>query len=184
MFTEGEKTEDGYLVHWRRAFRDRVLVSIDSYHSGPLQLVRRAVETKRDDLRDQKRGRGRAHDEIWCMFDVDEHANLKEAIEMAEANDIRLAVSNPCIELWFVLHFEDQTAHINRSVVQDRSEGFLGCRKNLSTDAVEKLVSRFDEAKSRAQGLDRKHEGDGSPPRSNPSSGIWSLVESIQFGQA
>jgi hypothetical protein len=28
--------------------------------------------------------------------------------------------------------------------------------------------------------LDEKHEGDGSPPGTNPSSGVWRLIEVIR----
>ena len=76
VFTEGERTEDGYLVHWRRAYRDRVLVTIDEFHGTPLSLVNHAAEAKRRETRDEKKGRGRAHDEVWCVFDNDEHPHV------------------------------------------------------------------------------------------------------------
>ncbi|MET8863520.1 RloB family protein [Nonomuraea sp. NPDC004580] len=78
VFTEGTKTEVLYLQHWNRLFRDRVIVTIDDFHSVPLALVRAASERKRADQREEKRGRGRAFDEYWCMFDVDEFPNLPE----------------------------------------------------------------------------------------------------------
>ena len=180
VFTEGARTEGGYLLPWRREFRDRLLISIDPFHGVPLSLVERAVSTRKAELRDQKRGRGRAHDEVWCVFDVDSHPNMREAVQKAEDNGICLAISNPCIELWFILHFEDQTAHISRHKAQSRSAELLGCKKNLSREAVDLLYSRFDDASQRARDLDIKHKGDGSPPRSNPSSGVWALIESIR----
>ena len=180
VFAEGEKTEGGYLLSWRRGFRDRLLVSVDPFHGVPLSLVDKAVATKRAELRDQKRGRGRAHDEIWCMFDIDAHPNVREAIQKAEANGISLAVSNPCIELWFILHFEDQTAYLSRHEAQSRSAKLLRCEKNLSREAMDFLYSHFEDARRRARGLDNKHADDGSPPGSNPSSSIWTLIESIR----
>jgi len=30
VFTEGEKTEDGYLLPWRRAYRESVLLTVES----------------------------------------------------------------------------------------------------------------------------------------------------------
>ncbi|WP_419917881.1 RloB family protein [Candidatus Poriferisocius sp.] len=73
IFTEGEKTEEQYLLPWRREFRDRLLITIDSFHGVPLALVNKAVEAKKSEERNQKRGYDRAHDEIWCMFDIDSH---------------------------------------------------------------------------------------------------------------
>ncbi|MDE0235670.1 MAG: RloB family protein, partial [bacterium] len=166
VFTEGAKTEGGYLLPWRREFRDRLLISVDSFHGVPQSLVERAVSTRKAELRDQRRGRGRAHDEIWCVFDVDSHLNIREAVQQAEDNGICLAISNPCIELWFILHFEDQTAYISRNKAQSRSAELLGCEKNLSQEARDLLYSRFEDASQRARLLDIKHKGDGSPLRS------------------
>jgi hypothetical protein len=50
-------------------------------------------------------------DEVWCVFDVDEHPKLAEARDQANANGIQLAVSNPCFELWLLLHFQEHRAH-------------------------------------------------------------------------
>ncbi len=180
MFTEGEKTEDGYLLPWRRHYRDRVLVSIDPFHGTPRSLVDRAVQTKRQEARDDRKGRGRPHDEIWCVFDIDEHPNIPDAIQTAEAHGIRLAISNPCIELWFILHFEDQTAYVDRRAAQSLSSTLLNCGKTLTHEATGILYETFEPARDRAIALDRKHEGDRSPVGSNPSSGVWTLIESIR----
>jgi hypothetical protein len=179
VFTEGE-TEDGYLVYWRREFRDTAVVTVDDFHGGPLQLVDRAVEAKRREAREQRRSQGKAHDEVWCVFDRDEHPNFAQALDKAGANGIGVAISNPCIELWFVLHFADQTAFLERGDAQHRSRELLGCEKVLTPDALEHLGQRYEDARKRAQDLDTKHEGDGSPPRSNPSSSLWKLIDRIR----
>ena len=61
-------------------------------------------------------------DEIWCVFDIDQHPNVSTAIHNARQSGVEVAVSNPCIELWLVLHVEDQTAHISRRNVQRRAD--------------------------------------------------------------
>lgn len=180
VFSEGERTEDGYLVHWRRAYRDRVLVTIDDFHGAPLSLVDRAADVKRREAREEKKGHGRAHDEVWCVFDRDQHPNIPEALDKAAANGIGVVLSNPCIELWFVLHFADQTAYIERDAAQRLSRELLGCDKVLTGSALAALSDRYDDAKQRAQQLDLKHAGDGSPPHSNPSSNMWKLVDRIR----
>lgn len=98
---------------------------------------------------------------------------------MAREHGIHLAISNPCIELWFLLHFEDQTAYIERRQAQSLAKEQLGCDKRLDDVALEALQQGFGEAKERAQRLDVKHEGDGSGVNANPSSGTWRLVDSI-----
>lgn len=180
IFVEGLRTEELYLIDWHRRYRDKTRITIDAYRAGPLQLVKRAIETNQKELRDEKRGRGKAHDQIWCIFDRDEHPNFESALDLAKQHGISLAVSNPCIELWFLLHFDDQMAFIHRSDAQDRSKSILHCAKTLDTMALETLADRYDQAKERATRLDRKHHDDGSPPGSNPSSGLWRVIDQIQ----
>lgn len=54
-------------------------------------------------------------DRKWLVLDTDHHLtgrsleNLKEVIQEARSNDIGLAISNPCFELWLYLHFYEIT---------------------------------------------------------------------------
>ncbi len=178
VFTEGEATESEYLTHYKRLHRRTTTVEIDPFHGTPLALVKRAAETKRRNEKRAKR-QGRAHDEVWCVFDVDEHVNLSEAIVQARDNGIKVAISNPCIELWFLIHFENQMAHIERHDVQRRSKEKLRCEKRLDKEALALLEENFGDAKLRARRLDEKHEGDGSPEHENPSSNVWKIIDSI-----
>lgn len=58
-------------------------------------------------LHDQARWENR--DSAWVVLDGDEHIqndpqNWHAALQLAEGSDIHLAVSNPCFELWYLLH--------------------------------------------------------------------------------
>lgn len=180
IFTEGSKTEPMYLTQWQRLHRDRVSVVFDAFHGAPLQLVERATARRAGEPRHTRRGRGDAHDEYWCVFDVDEHPNIDRALDLAAANGISVAVTNPCIEMWFLLHFQDWRAMIDRGDAQRRSSGLLGCGKVPTKEALTDLVCHYPDARRRARELDGKHALDGSPPRSNPSSGLWRLIDSIR----
>ncbi len=81
-----------------------------------------------------------------------------------------------------MLHFKDRTASIHRHDAQDESKRLLTCGKHLTYQALAALDASFGDAKSRAVQLDRKHLGDGSPPRSNPSTNLWEFVERITDG--
>ncbi len=179
VFVEGHVTEEGYLLFWRRRARRHTLVEIHEFHGTPMSLVEKALEVKAEEERQEKRGRGRAHDEFWCVFDVDEHPRLEQASELAAASDINLAISNPCIELWFLLHFADQTAYIDRRAAQREAKAHLKCGKDLDDRALDSLAENFALARERAQRLDEKHRGDGTPAPGNPSSGAWQVVDSI-----
>jgi hypothetical protein len=137
------------------------------------------VKEKRSQARDARKARGRADDEIWCVFDRDEHVHFDAAVRRATDNRINVAGSNPCIELWFMLHYEDRMAYIERRHAQACARKWLRCSKALTQDALDSMASRYDEAVKRAKALDRKHRDDGSASRSNPSSDVWRLVNSI-----
>ena len=175
-------TEEEYLKHYHRRFRARVNVEIHEFHGTPLALVERAVQEKGANAKAEKRGRGRAHDQVWCVFDVDVHPHLAEAIELATRNEINLAISNPCIELWFLLHFAEQSAYIDRHAAQKTAKFHLRCEKVLTSAALELLDEGFELAKERAQRLEEKHRGDGTPAPGNPSSGAWRIVDAISAG--
>jgi hypothetical protein len=180
VFTEGSKTEPIYLMHWHRLYRDRVIVAVDPFHGTPLRIVEEAVATRTRDLREARRGRGDAYDEYWCAFDIDEHPKIPDAIKLAAEQGINVAVSNPCIELWFLLHFQDQHAAIGRVQVQRKAGQLLCCGKVPSTAALLRLGGRYEQARDRARQLDKEHEQNGLPPRANPSSEVWSLIERIR----
>lgn len=179
VFVEGRVTEEDYLTHWHRRHRRGISVEIHEFRGTPMALVERAAETKAINERAERRGRGRAHDEVWCVFDVDEHPRLGEAVELAARSEINLAISNPCIELWFLLHFAPQSAYIERGAAQRAARDHLGCEKGLTEPALGALDEGFEIARERAQRLEEKHRGDGTQRPGNPSSDLWRLVDAI-----
>ncbi|MCD0452210.1 RloB family protein [Actinocorallia sp. API 0066] len=180
VFTEGKKTEPLYLNHWSRLHRERVIVKVADFHADPFSLVREAASQKKSDERSARKGRGDSFDEYWCSFDIDEHPKIPQAIQMAAENGISLAISNPCVELWFALHFRDVPTYIHRYDVQREVRDLLKCGKALPPAALGRLADNFQAAKGRAVLLDRKHAADGSAPGTNPSSNMWSLIEVIR----
>ena len=179
VLVEGEVTEEAYLLFWKRRLREHVLVDVPDFHGTPMSLVKEAAAMKLAEEKEDRRGRGRMHDEYWCVFDVDVHPYLDEAIALAEATGLKIAISNPCIELWFLLHFHDQTAYIERHEAARLVKEELGGGKGLTPEALDDLGENFDIAKERARRLESKHHGDGTPAPGNPSSGIWNLVDAL-----
>lgn len=183
VFVEGAKTEEQYLKGWASRHRESAAITISDTRGVPLTLVRAASEAARRDRRISKNRGGPLYDEYWCVFDRDDHPNVDQAVQMARDNGINTALSVPCMEFWFVIHFEDQTAAVDRFAVQSRSRDLLSCEKSLTPAAVNALVERYPAAKDRAIALDAKHRGDGTGPFPNPSSAVWRLVESIKRGR-
>ena len=177
--TEGKVTEPSYLTAWARRYRHSVRLSLPESGMAPETLVDHATQHMR--RRRRSRRGDQDFDEIWCVFDIDQHPNVPTSLHNARQSGIKVAVSNPCMELWLVLHAEDQTAHINRRNVQRRaSELQLTFGKGIPDSAWSTLFDEFETARQRAKALDQRHAGNGSPPRSNPSTDIWRLVDRIR----
>jgi hypothetical protein len=111
VFCEGEKTEPEYLHALKRQpfMRDVAAVDlrVEPRHEGaaPLALVSMAADARAKAMVEEAE-----IDEFWCVFDVEwpvNHPRLKEAIDQARRDGIQVAVSNPCFELWLILHFRD-----------------------------------------------------------------------------
>jgi hypothetical protein len=83
--------------------------------------------------------------------------------------------------LWFLIHFEDQTAYLTRQQAQRLSKRHLKCGKILNQQALELLESNYESAKDRAVRLGEKHTGDGSPQHENPSSTVWQIVDIMRL---
>lgn len=182
-YLEGE-TEEIYLVHWNRQYRDVVVDIYPQFGLKPMNLVEQAIKDRTSDLRAAKKS-GTAYDEYWCVFDVDQHFGLMEALRLAARNDIRAALSNPCLELWFLLHHQRQTGYIDRTAVQKRAYEKMGCRKNrMNTSVLDVLVTNHDEAMRLALALDEWHAGNNTKPLdNNPSTNVWELTQTIRRAQ-
>jgi hypothetical protein len=158
-----------------------VTVTFDPFHGAPMSLVERAVVLA--DKRKRMLRRTNADvpfDEIWCVFDRDEHPFVDEAIELATRNGIGVAFSNPCFELWFVLHARDLRRHTDRHKVQAMSAklGFT-TGKSLAPDAWPKLQLTWKEAQQRNSTLTLMHSANGSPLISNPATSVGHLVQRL-----
>jgi hypothetical protein len=106
---EGTRTEPEYFTDLRN--RERSLVELVIEAGGtPKTLVERAVALKKESKRQAKKDPNLGYEHVWCVFDVDEHPYVAEAQQQARDNKIDVAISNPCFELWALLHFQDQHA--------------------------------------------------------------------------
>lgn len=115
ILCEGE-TERPYLDDLRKSKRlGKRQILITASGTDPSQLLTRSKKIRCESSRC-----GLDYDEAWCVFDRDEHRHFSAAIAEATNSDVKLAVSVPCFELWYLLHFEDQTGHLERDTTADR----------------------------------------------------------------
>jgi hypothetical protein len=117
IFCEGQKTEPEYLDALKRqpSVRDVAAVDlrVETGHGGsvPKTLVSMAIDARRRAIDEEGE-----IDEFWCVFDVEwprNHPDLKDAVEQARQGGIELEISNPCFEVWLILHFQDHGAWLD-----------------------------------------------------------------------
>jgi hypothetical protein len=153
-------------------------VVVDAEGGVPKTLVERAAARKKLAEREAERFRddNLKYDEVWCVFDIDEHPNIPDARQQARDNEIELAISNPCFELWLALHFCDQNAHITRKATTALLRKHIArYRKHVAFDLLRPL---YDEAVRRAKQLEKQRIENGDAG-GNPSTSVYRLTERI-----
>lgn len=183
VFCEGERTEPEYLDALKRQPSVRDVAAVDlrvetgQGGSVPRTLVNMATEALSRAIEEDAE-----IDEFWCVFDVEwprNHPGLAEAVEQARTNGIRLAVSNPCFELWLILHFQDHAAWLDNNQAR-RLRRQLDGATDKGLDAT-KYMPFIREATRRAYGLDKRHLQNGTVfPHDNPSSGMHGLLAAVE----
>lgn len=183
VFCEGERTEPEYLNAVKMLPSVRETASIDLRieaargRSAPRTLVSTAVAARQRAIEEDAE-----IDEFWCVFDVEwprNHPYLKQAIRDATSSGIQVAVSNPCFELWLILHFQDCGPWLT-SAQASRIRKQLDGSNDKGVDP-NKYMEKMSEAARRAIRLDQRHKKDGTRfPQNNPSSGMHRLISTLR----
>lgn len=176
---EGKVTEKQYLEALHRLAR-QVLVEIDvrGGKGVPKTLVQRAKQYReeRKVKASTEKDINLQFDQVWCVFDIDDHPNLPDAVTMADANGIQLAISNPCIELWLLLHFTEPPGNYHRDKVRQLLKKHIpNYDKHIDIAA---LIPQYALAVKRAERLALRKD-DVVEWQRNPSSGIFRLTRVI-----
>ncbi len=180
---EGEKTERGYFEAMRQSLRiskDQVKV-LKTEGSDPLTVVQAALDEREAQYDDQSWYKGST---AWAVFDGDEHIahnpdNWQQALLLAQRKSINLAISNPCFELWYLLHYQEQTASLHRDQARHRLRRHIPeyDKPDILYPTIKNLT---DQAVQRSSLLDHHIMLNGQPFYTNPCSGVWRLVETLR----
>jgi hypothetical protein len=145
-------------------------------------LVKIAKQLKKDAEAEAKRSKDEnlAYDQVWCVFDVDEHPHIPDAVQMARDNNIHLAITNPAFELWLLLHFRESPGMKSRSQMRTLLKGYIDDydkHVNYKKDYAE----GYKDAVIRSQRLDHLRKTSNEEyHEKNPSTGVYLLTETIK----
>ena len=170
----GAKTEPSYFEGLRERWK---LHSAQVHAMGrdPLRVVERAIR-----LRDDRRAEEEPDfDQVWCILDMDEHARLPVATEVAAKEEVKIALSTPCFEVWYLLHFEyTASPYANCKQVVTRLKGHLPRKRYSKAEPpLNTLMPELPRALRNAGTL-RKHNK--LADSENPSTDVDLLVKKLE----
>jgi len=179
---EGKLTEPEYLTKLARHCGALITIDliIERAAGVPMSVVDRAIQLlpkKRVGKMDSFSER----DQIWAVFDQDEHPRVAEAINKAETAGILVGYSNPCFELWLVLHFHDWNRPVHRNEIQTELCKLMpkyNPKKSKTVD-FDAIKDGVPEAESRAKMLEHYRIAEGDS-RGNPSTTFFKLTSQIR----
>ena len=184
---KGSKSEPNYFKDIRAAYRlqtANVEVQPSRFGTGPIQVVQYARSLFESGDR-YKQIQPRAFEQIYAVFDRDDHQTYFDALTLAEELDGKLRNDNkqpvrfkaitsvPCFELWLLLHYEDVQAVIHRDEVMQRLKGYLSGYEKGMNSGFALTRERLAIATLRAQTLSEKHSAYSVP---EPFTAIHELV--------
>ncbi|HLP89402.1 MAG TPA: RloB family protein [Nostocaceae cyanobacterium] len=116
---EGYKTEANYFKELENQYREKFNSSyihvefIDRLESGdsdPNSVYKTIIQFSQ--ILQQQYKLRENYDELWLIIDTDEHDNRRECIinlaQECNTNFLyKLGLSNPCFEIWLMMHFVD-----------------------------------------------------------------------------
>lgn len=166
-------TEENYFHNFnKREWRNITIKTPNTKNTDPKGLVKYA-----------KAMRKKFNPDItWCVFDINSHSQneIDKAYKNAGSN-ISIIISNPCFELWFLLHY----INVNDYLTKDDAINFL--RKHISdykkpNDIFHLISSNTDKAINHAKKLNITHLDMGTDLnclKCNPSTQVFQIIEHI-----
>lgn len=187
IVSEGSKTEPNYFREIRTAYRlhtANVEVHPSELGTAPIQVVQYAKSLFESGDR-HKQIQPRAFEQVYAVFDRDDHVSYFDAMQLADSLDGKLRNDNkqavrfqaiasvPSFELWLLLHFEDIRAPIQRDEVMRCLRLHLPGYEKGAGQVFTITCDRLGVATQRALALVSKFSAYDAP---KPYTGIGGLV--------
>lgn len=164
---EGEETEKNYFESFEVT-------------SAKIKIVPTGENTINIVYCAEKENKKNKYDQVWCVFDKDDYGEkFSEAIEKAKNLNFKVAYSNECFELWFVLHFIYLQSAMSRNDYNKKLKIFLNENyKKNDKKIYDKLLKNQNVAIENAKKL-LNYFKDFRPIDANPSTKVVYLVEEL-----
>lgn len=172
------KTEKTYFSNFEDSTKSYNISYAKGNNTDPLNLVQmliKQIENMGLDLQDD--------DIAYCIFDTDTNPDknkiINEAIQLAKKNNIKIITSSPCVELWFLLHYDYTTSNMsNEEVIKRLKKFYPKYEKNVNI--YPDIIKNLDKAIERAKKLE-KYQLDNNRKigtvEANPNTEFYKIVE-------
>ena len=183
VYCEGAKTEPAYFKALQDEF-DRVQLEVNPVGGDPRHVADKAIEHRQKNRR-RRQSSFEERDQVWAVFDRDQHATYAAALDRCRTIGVRVASSDPCFELWLVLHFAMYDRPAASAEVQRQLHRLFPAYhhdKMPDPDFCD-LLETLDnaEARARRQLLARRDE---KTPFGHPSTTMVCLISAIREAQS
>jgi len=123
----------------------------------------------------------------WIVIDRDEErtnggghtlGNFNTALSRAEAKNVKVAWSNPCFEIWYLLHFQYRQTFINRDELLKELPKIIEKPYAKNTPGMfEYLLPHINTAKRNAEKLSKMNQ---VPADANPGTKMHELIDAFE----
>ena len=180
---EGKNTEPEYLKECARYYGAGTVRLRPIAAAGvPLTIVKAAINEKATLVDNHRKNKDSFEGcfKVWAIFDRDIHPNVPQALALARKFGIEVAFSNPCFELWPLLHLEEFGTQLGRHALQSRLKSKMPGYDHNDGALInfELIKHRFSEAYIRAKLHITARESERCP-QGNPSTSVGILVRKI-----
>lgn len=181
LYCEGKNTEPAYFNALRDFYRGTIIeIQCVGAAGVPTTIRDRAKEHQLKLKKEKRKNPSAANDTIWAVFDRDDHSNVPDVLQGCESAGVKTAYSNPCFEVWLILHYEDYHAADDRHQVQrhfnaiDPSYDPNGSKIPNCADLIQYV--KIAENRAEAQCEKRIEEGQ---PLGPPCTTVYKLTRAI-----
>ena len=190
IICEGQNTEPAYFRALQATIQDaRIELVIAHVGSMAMTIAQKAVALTKQMKKDRRR-RGKTDsyeekDTIWAVFDRDEQPRFDEAVGLCTAHGVGVARSNPCFELWLILHKADFDQPGTSKYVQRHLQRLCpeyDASGDKKPDCIS-LISQIEAAEHRAERQMGMREDEGKP-FGPPSTTMVHLTRAIRLAAA
>lgn len=174
------QTERKYFKAFNQVQSEYKIMAGKGNNTDPVGVVEDLLKSAKQEELDLKDG-----DILACFIDVDfkngRDQELRAAMKLARQNNISVFLSNPCFEIWYLLHFRYSTKLYgsNEEVIKELSSYISDYSK--SKDVYDVIENKIDQALLNTKRLESHHLENGTNDRLKklPSTEAYKLIEMI-----